>query len=96
MPANPKHLTTSKSQRFAKISAGILGGFLLTALLHLVIAKWSSANQKTILITYEYTLFLVWIPLLLLPFFFDNGWKCWLWYGGGYSHIFIVIFYKLK
>tara|TARA_B100000809_G_C15121310_1_gene524394 strand:- start:1671 stop:1952 length:282 start_codon:yes stop_codon:yes gene_type:complete len=79
MPANPKHLEKSSWQRFAKISAGILGGFLMTALFHLLIAKWSS-HQKTVLITYDYTLFLVWIPLLLLPFFFDNGWKCWLWY----------------
>jgi len=81
MPANPKYLTTSVSQRFAKISAGIIGGFLITALLHLLLAKWFP-NQKTVLITYSYTLFLIWVPLLTLPFFFDNGWKCWLWYAG--------------
>lgn len=80
MPANKKYLTASKWQRFAKISASILGGFLVAASFHLAIAAWLS-DKKTIWATYSFSLFVLWCPLMLLPFLFENGWKCWLYYG---------------
>lgn len=86
MPANPKYLTTSKWQRFTKVSASILGGFLLAASFHLAIAAWST-NQKTVFITYSFTLFILWVALMFIPYLSENGWKCWLWYGA-----FIIIF----
>lgn len=76
MPANPKYLTTSKRQRFAKISAGILGGYLVSTALHLVLVQWS-ADHEIVMITFEFSLFLLWILFLILPFLFKNGWKCW-------------------
>ena len=79
MPANTKYLTQSKHQRFAKVSAAILGAFLVSSTLHLAIAAWVS-NVKPVLATYSFSLFLLWCPLMLLTFLFKNGWKCWLLY----------------
>jgi hypothetical protein len=76
MPANTKYLTTSSWQKGAKISAGIIGGYIITALLHLSLALWLPYG-KEILITSIYTVFLVWGALLIIPFLFKNGWKIW-------------------
>ena len=75
MPANPKYLTTSKWQRFAKISAAILGGYLVSVLIHLALAAW--LDRATVLITGSYTLFLLWTALMVLSFLAKNGWKLW-------------------
>jgi len=79
MPANTKYLTQSKHQRFAKVSAAILGAFLVSSTLHLAIAAWVT-NVKPVLATYSFSLFIVWCTLMLLTFLFKNGWKCWLLY----------------
>ncbi|WP_188508156.1 hypothetical protein [Parapedobacter pyrenivorans] len=81
MPANPKYLTRSAGQRFAKVSAALLGGFLVAASFHLLLAVWSG-HRVTVLLTYSYTLFILWCALMLVAFLFTNGWKCWAWYGG--------------
>ena len=79
MPANPKYLTNSAWQKTAKISAGIIGGYIITALFHLSIALWLP-NHKEVLITSIYTIFMLWGVLLIIPFLFKNGWKAWLLY----------------
>lgn len=79
MPANTKYLNKSPWQQFAKISAGILGGYLIAALLHMSLPLWL-ANPKNVLITSIITLFIVWGALLIVPFLFKNGWKAWLLY----------------
>ena len=79
MPANTKYLTKSPWQQFAKISAGILGGYLISALLHMCLPLWLP-NPKNILITSIVTLFIVWCTLLIVPFLFKNGWKAWFLY----------------
>jgi len=76
MPANPKYLNTSPWQRFAKISSGILGGYLVTALFHMCLVLWLP-SPKEILVTSIYTFFLVWLALLIIPFLFSNGWRVW-------------------
>lgn len=76
MPANPKHLNKSPGQQFAKISSGILGGYIITALLHMSLALWLP-NSKEVLITSIFTMFIVWCVLLIIPFLFKNGWKAW-------------------
>tara|TARA_B100000809_G_C15122948_1_gene525035 strand:+ start:975 stop:1280 length:306 start_codon:yes stop_codon:yes gene_type:complete len=76
MPANPKHLTKSKWQRFSKISAGILGSYLMISAFQLALTQWTG-SEDLIYYTLYYALYLVWVPLMLLPFFFNNGWKCW-------------------
>lgn len=81
MPANPKHLTKSPWQQFAKISAGILGGYIITALFHMSMSLWLP-NPKEVLITSIFTFFIVWGIMLIIPFLFKNGWKSWLLYLG--------------
>lgn len=77
MPANPKYLNTNKWQRFAKISAGILGGLLVSETLHLAITQWWFGDFRMVIYTWLYSIFLVWMTFLFIPFFFNNGWKCW-------------------
>ncbi|UYQ95618.1 hypothetical protein MKQ68_10945 [Chitinophaga horti] len=81
MPANPKYLTPAGWQRFAKVSAATLGGLLVSCSFHLMWATWSH-HRKSVLLTYSYTLFLMWCTLMLVAFLFHSGWKCWAWYGG--------------
>jgi len=79
MPANPKYLEKSPWQSFAKISSGIIGGYIITALFHMSMALWLP-NPKEILITSIYTVFVLWVTLLIIPFLFKNGWKVWMFY----------------
>ncbi len=79
MPANKKYLTTSSWQRFAKISAGIVGGYIISALLHIALAFWLP-DPKTVLITSVYTLYILWVTIMILSFLAKNGWKLWALY----------------
>ncbi|MBP2832381.1 hypothetical protein J8281_09305 [Aquimarina sp. U1-2] len=78
MPANPKHLS-SNSQRIVKITAGILGGYLVTILFHNSIGSLLS-EKAGLLITSAYSSFFLWSILLIVPFLFKNGWKAWATY----------------
>ncbi|MEH6679109.1 MAG: hypothetical protein V7724_01110 [Sediminicola sp.] len=75
MPANKKYLTTSWLQRFAKISAGFLGGYMVTMALHMALAQWT--DRATIMITTAFTGFILWAVLMMLAFLARNGWKIW-------------------
>ncbi|WP_299528795.1 hypothetical protein [Ulvibacterium sp.] len=75
MPANAKYLS-SPGQRVLKITAGILGGLLITILFHNAIGIL--LNDKSGLIaTTAYTSFILWAILLAIPFLIKNGWKTW-------------------
>ncbi|WP_417887982.1 hypothetical protein [Zunongwangia sp.] len=76
MPAQKKYLTQKVHQKIAKFTAGFFGGYLLSALFHMVLALWLP-NQRIILITSIYTLFLLWMLLFIIPYLFKNGWKVW-------------------
>lgn len=78
MPANVKYLTPSPWQRFAKISAGILGGYLVAMSLHVALAAWM--NHVNILITSTFSGFILWTILMILAFLSKNGWLTWLIY----------------
>ncbi|MBL3658454.1 hypothetical protein [Fulvivirga sediminis] len=78
MPANKKYLNPSFHQRFAKITAGFIGGFLITSLLFLIFALLT--DHVAILITLKFAGFIVWCTLMILPFLFENGWKAWAFY----------------
>jgi len=80
MPANPKYLTQNRTQRFAKVTAALLGSLLVSASTMLAIAAWSK-NPRVVFLTYSYFFFMQWCALMLVAFLFKNGWKCWLWYG---------------
>jgi ABC-type Na+ efflux pump permease subunit len=75
MPANAKYLTTSPWQRFAKISAGILGGYLLSMSIHLALASW--VHHVNVIITMTFTGFIVWVVFMILAFLAKSGWKIW-------------------
>ena len=80
MPANSKYLTQSKIQRFAKITAAILGGYLVSISLHLALASWF--NRANIIITMAFSGFILWVALMVVAFMAKNGWKVWLLYLG--------------
>lgn len=74
MPANPKHLSTP-IQRFAKITAGFIGGYFVTEFFHMFLMLWLDA--KNVLITIRYGGFIIWATLMVLAFVAKNGWKIW-------------------
>lgn len=88
MPANPKYLTQSKWQRFAKISAAILGGYLVSVSFHLALASWF--NHVNIIITMAFTGFILWVALMIMAFLAKNGWKIW-----GIYLLLTLLFYSL-
>lgn len=87
MPANKKYLTTSPIQRAAKITAGILGGYVIAALFQMCISLLLP-YPKEVLITGIFIVFPIWCVLLIIPFLFKNGWKAW----GLYLAIIIILY----
>lgn len=75
MPANPKYLTQSSWQRFAKLTAGFIGGFGVCIAFHVALAAWF--NQPNVVATSSFTSYLLWGGLLILSFLAKNGWKLW-------------------
>lgn len=75
MPANPKYLTQSKGQRFLKISAAILGGYLVSVSFHLALAAWF--DKAAIIMTMGISGFTLWVALMVVAFLAKNGWKIW-------------------
>lgn len=75
MPANPKYLTSSTWQRFAKITAAILGGYLVSALCHTALASW--LDRPKVIITSSFSAFMLWIVLMIWAFLSKNGWRIW-------------------
>jgi Ca2+/Na+ antiporter len=78
MPANSKYLTASRAQRFAKISAGILGGYFVSMSIFLALAAWF--NHVNIIISGAFAGFILWVTFMLLAFLSKNGWLAWLLY----------------
>lgn len=75
MPANKKHLETSILQRFLKITAGLIGGLLLTVTLHLFFMYFF--NKEVVYTTMFVTAYIIWASLFVVAFLFDNGLKVW-------------------
>ena len=73
MPANKKYLTPSTSQRFAKISAAILGGLIVAVMFHMALASWF--DHVTVIITSTFSAFILWAILMVVAFLGKNGWK---------------------
>ncbi|KUJ63132.1 hypothetical protein AR687_02965 [Flavobacteriaceae bacterium CRH] len=78
MPANPKYLTQSKWQRFAKITAAILGGYFVSVTFHLALASWF--NRANVLMTTAFTGFILWVALMVIAFLAKSAWKIWVIY----------------
>ncbi|PXX98071.1 hypothetical protein DF185_17230 [Marinifilum breve] len=75
MPANPKYLS-SKGQRVLKVSAAILGGYILATMAHLLLGV-IVPNKGVVIITAAYSTFFFWILFMILAFLFKSGWKAW-------------------
>lgn len=75
MPANKKYLTKSGWQRFAKITAGFFGGYMVTVTLFMALAFWT--DHKAILLTLRFGGFMLWVGLLIVAFLAKNAWKIW-------------------
>jgi len=73
MPANTKYLTQNGFQRFAKITAGLIGGYAISALFHVGLALVT--DHKIVLITSIFSLYLLWMTLFIVVFLFKSGWK---------------------
>ncbi|WP_165748065.1 hypothetical protein [Cellulophaga sp. Z1A5H] len=74
MPANKKYLS-SNWQRFAKITAGIIGGYLVSISSNIALAY--VINHTAIIITATFTGFILWVVLMIVAFLAKNGWKIW-------------------
>jgi hypothetical protein len=75
MPANFKYLTTSKWQRFAKITAAIIGSYIVTISVHMAIATW--INIENTVMTMAFSGIILWASLMIFAFILKNGWKTW-------------------
>jgi len=78
MPANPKYLS-SGPQRAAKITAGLIGGYLLSAMFHYVLGL-TFENKAVVVVTSVYTLYMLWMVLFIVPFLMKSGGKAWVIY----------------
>jgi hypothetical protein len=93
MPANQKYLS-SKGQRALKITAALIGGYLVSGSFHVMLSSVKSAHE-VIILTSSFTFFIVWGGLMVLTFLARNGWKIW----GLYlvlTLIFSLVIYILK
>ncbi|MGO3194360.1 hypothetical protein [Sphingobacterium sp. JB170] len=74
MPANKKYLSTP-FQRFLKITAGFIGGYLVMITFHLLMTLFF--ENRNVIVTAGFTGYILWAVLLLLAFLAKNGWKVW-------------------
>ena len=72
MPANPKYLNKSPWHQFAKITAGVIGGYIITALIHLCLPLFLP-YPKEVLITSIFTVFMVWCLFLIFIYKWLEG-----------------------
>lgn len=80
MPANPKYLSTTW-QRVGKVSAGIIGGFIVTTVLNMAVGVLLK-DKSVLVMTSIWSSWLMWVTLMLVAFSFDKAWKVWLLYIG--------------
>lgn len=85
MPANKKHLS-SGGQRFLKITAGIIGGLILTILFHNALGVLLE-DKGWLIITSAYSSFILWAVFMIFAFLAKSGWKIW-----GTYLLLIIIF----
>lgn len=78
MPAKEKYLSSGWS-RFSKVTAAILGGYLVTMLIHIAAAKIPE-DDTNLIITTAYSSFLMWVGFMILAFFIKKAWQVWTLY----------------
>lgn len=75
MPANKKHLS-SPGQRWLKITAALIGGYLVTMLFHNAIGIHLT-HKGALALTSSFSAFFMWIGFMVLAFLSKSGWKIW-------------------
>ncbi|MDG3581224.1 hypothetical protein [Galbibacter pacificus] len=75
MPANKKYLTKSPLQKFAKITAAFIGGYILTEAFFMVLIAWTA--PASMIFTLRYAGFVLWAVLMIIAFIAKNGWSIW-------------------
>ncbi|WP_116770552.1 hypothetical protein [Maribacter litoralis] len=91
MPANTKYLNPSFWSRFSKITAAIVGGFMVSILFHLAIASWF--DHVNVIITSTYSSLILWVGLMIVAFLAKSGWKIWGIYLLASIILSIIMFY---
>ncbi|MEM6317835.1 MAG: hypothetical protein AAF960_09195 [Bacteroidota bacterium] len=90
MPAKTQYLSSPK-QRALKITAGIIGGYVLAMAFQLAIGAWLT-DKAPMIITSAYASFFLWVGLMIVAFLAKNGWRIWGIYLG-MTAVFGVIIY---
>lgn len=77
MPANKKYLSSPR-QRVLKVSAALLGGYMVTSAFHLFLLLF--VEKKPLLVTMYFSTYILWAVLMIFAFLAKSGWKIWGWY----------------
>lgn len=93
MPANKKYLTKSPFQKFLKITAGFIGGYLVMISFHYLLGY--IFEPKNVIITAAFTGWILWAILMLVAFLAKSAWKVWLLYLVLSALFFLPFFLKL-
>lgn len=75
MPAQTRYLS-SRGQRALKITAAILGGYLVSASFHLMLGALPFGREVVVVLS-GISFFMVWTGLMVMGFLVRNGWKLW-------------------
>ena len=75
MPAKQEYLST-KGQRALKITAGLLGGYFFAIAFHMVLSVLLP-DRTGVILTGAFSVFILWVGLMIIAFFAENGWKIW-------------------
>lgn len=75
MPAQTKYLS-SRGQRALKITAAILGAYLVSASFHLMLGVMPFGREIVVVLS-GISFFMVWGGLMVVGFLARNGWKLW-------------------
>tara|TARA_Y100001949_G_C15924474_1_gene302804 strand:- start:202 stop:486 length:285 start_codon:yes stop_codon:yes gene_type:complete len=74
MPANQKYLSSS-IQRFAKITAGFIGGYFVTVSFFMTLSML--LDRAGTMVTLVFGGFIMWAGLMICAFLIKNGWVIW-------------------
>ena len=91
MPANKKYLNISPWARASKILAGLLMGYIIASSFFLALA-YIVPNYQTVLVLAIWGIFILWVTLMIIPYFFEKVWKVWAIYIGVELVLLLLIF----
>lgn len=75
MPANERYLST-RLQRISKTLAGIIGGYFVTVVIHLVFGTVLGTGPAWVHTT-TFSAFFLWVATIIGALLFEKAWKVW-------------------